>query len=326
MVTTVRPKASATPTRPMPISGNLAARTALTQPPKRSQKVPMNSAPSFFDNGMAEPPIDLRAMRKRQPVGDSSRFCHRMLTDLPPARVAVQQRQQGQRHDDDGSEQNIGDGPADQTAEQGEYRKNCRPGVGDNAARGDAEPAQEQAGQETQDDDADDPADDGHASSAGSRSRSHSALTSGSVSAGRRAVASIATSARPEIRPKAQTAAPRTRGEGSLRQRRAASANPGPASGALPIAISTLRRNRSRPVRLIEVAANSARKPASSSAASSTRRGAVRAARGRKAGSCPARANLFHGQIAKQSSQPKMRLPIAGRSSCGIGPLCSIVR
>src|SRR5947207_751124 len=51
-----QPKRSATPTRPMPISGNLAAKTALPQPPKTSQKVPMNSAPSFLDNGMAATP------------------------------------------------------------------------------------------------------------------------------------------------------------------------------------------------------------------------------------------------------------------------------
>src|ERR1700730_6654333 len=126
MVTTVRPKASATPTRPMPISGNFAAKTALPQPPKTSQNVPMNSAPSFFDNGMAEPPIDLRAMRKRQPANNSSRFCHRMLTDLLPARVAVQQRQHDQRDYDDRAQQNIGNGPADQIAEQCEDRQDRR--------------------------------------------------------------------------------------------------------------------------------------------------------------------------------------------------------
>src|SRR5438270_8963695 len=149
----------------MPISGNFAARTALPQPPKTSQKVPMNSAPSFFDNGMAEPPIDLRAMRKRWPADNSSRFCHRMLTSLLPARVAVQQRQNDEWHDDDGAEQNIGNRPADQIAEQGEDRKDRRPSVGKNRARGDAEPAQEQAGQEAQHNDADSAADERHASS-----------------------------------------------------------------------------------------------------------------------------------------------------------------
>jgi MFS family permease len=53
MVISVRPKASATPSRPMPSwtpsqVRNLAAMTALPQPPSTSQKVPMNSAPSFF--------------------------------------------------------------------------------------------------------------------------------------------------------------------------------------------------------------------------------------------------------------------------------------
>src|SRR4051812_4734214 len=44
MVSTVRPKASATPSRPIPTSGKLAAMTALPQPAKVSQKVPMPSA------------------------------------------------------------------------------------------------------------------------------------------------------------------------------------------------------------------------------------------------------------------------------------------
>src|SRR5262245_48654450 len=44
MVSTVKPKASATPCNPIPTLGNAADRTALPQPPKTSQKVPMNSA------------------------------------------------------------------------------------------------------------------------------------------------------------------------------------------------------------------------------------------------------------------------------------------
>ena len=44
MVSTVRPKASDTPSRPIPTLGNAAARTALPQPPKTSQNVPKNSA------------------------------------------------------------------------------------------------------------------------------------------------------------------------------------------------------------------------------------------------------------------------------------------
>src|SRR5690606_19639610 len=48
MVSTVRPKASETPSRPMPTSGKAAASTALPQPPSTSQKVPKNSAAYFF--------------------------------------------------------------------------------------------------------------------------------------------------------------------------------------------------------------------------------------------------------------------------------------
>src|SRR4029078_5701051 len=46
-VTTVKPKASETPSKPIPTSGKAAASTALPQPPRTSQKVPMNSADSF---------------------------------------------------------------------------------------------------------------------------------------------------------------------------------------------------------------------------------------------------------------------------------------
>src|ERR1700743_2769959 len=44
MVRTVRPKANATPRKPMPSWGKPAASTADPQPPKTSQKVPKNSA------------------------------------------------------------------------------------------------------------------------------------------------------------------------------------------------------------------------------------------------------------------------------------------
>jgi hypothetical protein len=42
MVTTVRPNASATPTKPIPSVGKPAVISALPQPPKTSQKVPKN--------------------------------------------------------------------------------------------------------------------------------------------------------------------------------------------------------------------------------------------------------------------------------------------
>ena len=48
IVRTVRPKASDTPSSPIPTSGNAAARTALPQPPRTSQNVPINSAPIFL--------------------------------------------------------------------------------------------------------------------------------------------------------------------------------------------------------------------------------------------------------------------------------------
>src|SRR5688572_21323841 len=44
MVSTLRPKASETPRRPMPTSGKPAAMTALPHPAKVSQKVPIASA------------------------------------------------------------------------------------------------------------------------------------------------------------------------------------------------------------------------------------------------------------------------------------------
>ena len=43
MVSTDRPKASDTPSRPMPTCGKAAAITALPHPARTSQKVPMNS-------------------------------------------------------------------------------------------------------------------------------------------------------------------------------------------------------------------------------------------------------------------------------------------
>ncbi len=48
MVKTVRPNASETPTKPIPISGKPAANTALPHPPKTYEKVPKNSATFFF--------------------------------------------------------------------------------------------------------------------------------------------------------------------------------------------------------------------------------------------------------------------------------------
>jgi hypothetical protein len=49
MVKTVRPNASDTPKNPIPNSGNAEDITALPQPPKTNQKVPINSAVSFLN-------------------------------------------------------------------------------------------------------------------------------------------------------------------------------------------------------------------------------------------------------------------------------------
>ncbi len=119
-------------------------------------------------------------------------------------------------------------------------------------------------------------------------------------------------------RPQAQTAMPRTSGEGSDRCTRALAARSG--SPELPMAISTLRRKRSRPVRLTGVPAKKARNPASSREARNRRSGAARSSRAASRVSAACRANLFQGQTARQSSQPNTRLPMAGRSGAGIGP------
>jgi hypothetical protein len=64
MVRRVKPKARETPKNPIPIwilSGapviNPAASTALPQPPKTSQKVPINSATTFLANGIVASPL-----------------------------------------------------------------------------------------------------------------------------------------------------------------------------------------------------------------------------------------------------------------------------
>ena len=55
IVRTVSPNASATPSSPMPTCGNAADSTALPQPPKTSQNVPMASAIARFLIGMGTP-------------------------------------------------------------------------------------------------------------------------------------------------------------------------------------------------------------------------------------------------------------------------------
>ena len=75
----------------------LAANTALPHPPRTSQKVPTNSAPSFFDNGMLYPRLTRGDHGERSPferVPMSNLGCL-ALTD-----EALQRGQKEQRHDD----------------------------------------------------------------------------------------------------------------------------------------------------------------------------------------------------------------------------------
>jgi hypothetical protein len=54
MVSTVRPKASETPTNPIPSSGKPAASTALPQPPKTSQNVPIEFGGKFLHHTLPD--------------------------------------------------------------------------------------------------------------------------------------------------------------------------------------------------------------------------------------------------------------------------------
>src|ERR1051326_2164797 len=60
IVNTVNPKASDTPSSPMPTFGNAAARTALPHPPNTSQNVPTNSAIAFLPMAMVDSLFQLR--------------------------------------------------------------------------------------------------------------------------------------------------------------------------------------------------------------------------------------------------------------------------
>ena len=100
----------------------------------------------------------------------------------------------------------------------------------------------------------------------------------------------------------AQTAMARTSGDGSSRRRSASPARD--ASAEFPMAMRTFLMKRSRPVRFTGVPANRLRNAESSRRASSARSGAERSSRCRSLASRPARANLFQGQTARQTSQP----------------------
>ena len=68
MVTTLRPKVKATPSSPMPTCGKAAAMTALPQPIKVNQNVPINSA-AYFLKSMARLPLLQKPNRKNQSLG-----------------------------------------------------------------------------------------------------------------------------------------------------------------------------------------------------------------------------------------------------------------
>src|SRR5579863_7457645 len=58
MVSTVRPKAKATPRNPIPRFGNAASSTAAPHPPNTNQKVPKNSAAARFPSVIVNLAVD----------------------------------------------------------------------------------------------------------------------------------------------------------------------------------------------------------------------------------------------------------------------------
>ena len=94
----------------------------------------------------------------------------------------------------------------------------------------------------------------------------------------------------------------RTRADGSSSRTATAAARPG--SPELPAAIKRFRRNLANPIRFTGLPENKARNPASSSRSRSAIGGATRSSRALSLISWAVAANLFHGQTARQSSQP----------------------
>src|SRR6185312_9129818 len=89
IVNSVRPKASATPKKPIPKPGNAAANTALPQPPNTNQKVPKNSASERFPRVIVSSVVS-----SDRGVQDRSGIVHRAysgkgpeLPDIPLMRV-----------------------------------------------------------------------------------------------------------------------------------------------------------------------------------------------------------------------------------------------
>src|SRR5690606_23852540 len=130
----------------------------------------------------------------------------------------------------------------------------------------------------------------------------HSSATVSSLSEMERAAANTPKSLVSSSRDSAQTAAPRTSGDGSSsRASQAATSEPWP---DWPAAISALRTNRSRPIRFTGEPEKKARKAASLSVSRKESLGARSSSRATSFASLAVRANLFHGQTARQSSQP----------------------
>src|ERR1700678_793803 len=86
IVSSVRPKASATPANPMPRLGKAAARTALPHPPRTSQNVPMSSAASRFERGIFE--LLIFAWKKTKACVRST-FLGRSFRPFPVEHLAV---------------------------------------------------------------------------------------------------------------------------------------------------------------------------------------------------------------------------------------------
>ena len=59
IVSTVKPNARDTPSKPIPTFGNAAARTALPHPPNTSQNVPTNSVAERLNKDIASFPIEI---------------------------------------------------------------------------------------------------------------------------------------------------------------------------------------------------------------------------------------------------------------------------
>jgi hypothetical protein len=79
MVSTVKPKARATPAKPIPSSGNAAASIALPHPPKVNQNVPRNSAAIFF---CKPTPPNANAIRLMDPAATVASGVNRLVSDF----------------------------------------------------------------------------------------------------------------------------------------------------------------------------------------------------------------------------------------------------